>query len=125
MAPAVGLEPNVFTREGLLKVPKKCHFSAQMKKQSWPKITAGKYSTGATFYMVDTRAFNELRPKFKTKKEAEAHADAIRVERKNSGLSAGMISDKLRVEVLECVAFPLFPTHHFIIWTHFQNQLLL
>ena len=75
-----------------------------MAKAAWPKIKKRAYPSGEVAYGVDTRSFNGERKFFATKQEAETFAELKRTERKNSGTNAGAISDKLRIEAMECDA---------------------
>ena len=77
--------------------------SALMKKQTWPKIRPRINPSGAKVWRVDTRDFDKQRTTFKTKAEAEAHADIKRAERANSGMRAGLITDGMRVELFDCI----------------------
>ena len=73
-----------------------------MARDAWPKIKRRTYPSGEVAYGVDTRSFNGERKFFATKQEAETFAELKRTERKNSGQNAGAISDKLRIEAMEC-----------------------
>ena len=75
-----------------------------MAKSVWPKIKKRVYPSGEVAYGVDTRSFNGERKFFAAKLEAETFAELKRTERKNSGTNAGAISDKLRIEAMECDA---------------------
>jgi integrase len=73
------------------------------RKELWPIIRKRRNPSGRVSYMVDAGLRNGKRPRkfFKTKGEADTHADQLRIARKNEGDGAFSLPQKLRVEALE------------------------
>jgi integrase len=73
------------------------------RKEEWPIIRKRRNPSGRISYMVDPGLRNGRRPRkfFKTKGEADTYAEQLRTARKNEGNGAFLLSQKVRVEVLE------------------------
>jgi integrase len=78
--------------------------SLAKQRKPWPQVRRIKYKTGGRIaWMVDGRTNGKgERLFFDTKLEADAKADALRIERRNNGTTALAIPAKLRIEAAEC-----------------------
>jgi len=74
-----------------------------MNKNNWPLIRKVKYETGAHAYMLDAR-IGGTGPRlfYRSRQEAEAKAQQLRIERKNQGADAVQFPERLRTEAIEC-----------------------
>src|SRR5262249_30725851 len=74
-----------------------------MSKNNWPLIRKVQYETGAHAYMLDARIGGTgQRLFYKSRQEAEAKAQQLRIARKNQGADAVQFPERLRTEAIEC-----------------------
>ena len=69
----------------------------------WPLVRSVTHKNGTKAWLVDTRINGRgERLFFKSRVEADAHADILRTKRMNDGKIGVQISERLRIEALEC-----------------------
>lgn len=75
------------------------------RRRSWPQVRRFQYKGGRVTWMVDARTNGKgERLFFRSKLEADAKADALRIERNNNGTASIAIPAKLRIEAADCAA---------------------
>lgn len=70
------------------------------KAAKWPKLYKRSYPSGQVGYVVDLGLVNGRRDRqtFKTKEEADTHAEKARIQKQNEGLTAFTLPKEIRVD---------------------------
>ena len=74
--------------------------SKKKKAAKWPKMARRVYPSGQVGYVVDLGLIQGKRDRqtFKTKEEAETHAEKARIQKQNEGLTAFALPKEIRVD---------------------------